>query len=37
MAFDDLREFVAHLEKTGHLKRVRARVLSLLDEELERP
>ena len=26
MAFDDLREFVAHLEKTGQLKRVRARV-----------
>ena len=26
MAFEDLREFVAHLEKTGHLKRVRARV-----------
>ena len=26
MAFDDLREFVAHLEKTGRLKRVRARV-----------
>jgi len=26
VAFDDLREFVAHLEKTGQLKRVRARV-----------
>ena len=26
MAFDDLREFVAHLETTGQLKRVRARV-----------
>ena len=26
MAFGDLREFVAHLEKTGQLKRVRARV-----------
>ena len=25
MAFDDLREFVAHLEKTGQLQRVRAR------------
>ena len=26
MAFDDLREFVAHLEKHGQLRRVRARV-----------
>jgi 4-hydroxy-3-polyprenylbenzoate decarboxylase len=26
VAFDDLREFVAHLDKTGQLKRVRARV-----------
>jgi 4-hydroxy-3-polyprenylbenzoate decarboxylase len=26
VAFDDLREFVAHLDKTGRLKRVRARV-----------
>jgi 4-hydroxy-3-polyprenylbenzoate decarboxylase len=26
VAFDDLREFVAHLEKTGQLKRVRTRV-----------
>ncbi len=26
MAFDDLREFIAHLEKHGQLRRVRARV-----------
>jgi len=26
VAFDDLREFVAHLDKTGRLRRVRARV-----------
>jgi len=26
VAFDDLRAFVAHLEKHGHLKRIRAGV-----------
>ncbi len=31
MAFDDLREFVAHLEKHGQLRRVRARVSSDLE------
>jgi len=31
VAFDDLREFVAHLEKHGQLRRVRARVSSDLE------